>query len=181
MRTVVGIARDLRSGRSSATALVDELVADLIRSKATIGGVAAVDRERSMAEAEAADRRLRDGSGRPLEGVPFTVKDWVDVAGWPVLGATSGHPGSAGRRPEHDASAVARLRAAGAIVIAISSAMADNAATGPHATRMIRHGHRADRPPERVRSSRPASRRWRWAATRAAASGCPPPGAASPG
>jgi amidase len=131
MLTIAGIARDLRSGRSSATALVDGLVTDLLRRKATIGGVAAVDPARSRAEAAAADRRLRDGTARPLEGIPFTVKDWIDVAGWPVLGATGGQAGNPDRRPEHDAPAVARLRAAGAIVIAISSAMADNAAHGP--------------------------------------------------
>ncbi len=131
MLTIAGIAEDLRSGRCSATALVDELVTGLAPLAATIGAVAAVDSERSMAEAEAADRRLRDGNARPLEGIPFTVKDWIDVAGWPVLGATGGHPGTPGRRPAHDATAVARLRAAGAIVIAITSAMADNPVHGP--------------------------------------------------
>lgn len=117
----LGIARELRSGRSSAAALVDVLIADLTRVKATIGGVAAIDRERSTAEAEAADRRLREGSGRPLEGVPFTVKDWVDVAGWPVLGAAGGHPGTPGRRPDHDATAVARLTGAPAVAVPVGT------------------------------------------------------------
>ena len=51
----------------------------------------------------------------PLHGVPITVKDWIDVAGMPCEGA-SDHP--TGRIPRRDATAVARLRAAGAIVIA---------------------------------------------------------------
>lgn len=50
----------------------------------------------------------------PLHGVPLTVKDTFDVAG---LRSTSGSPVRAGHVPEHDAAAVARLRAAGAIIL----------------------------------------------------------------
>jgi len=96
-----------------------------------IGAVAAVNPERSLAEAKAADRRLRAGAGRALEGVPFTVKDWIDVAGWPVSGATGTDRGCPDRRPARDATAVARMRAAGAVVLGISRAMADSAAHGP--------------------------------------------------
>lgn len=130
MRTVVGLARDLRAGRCTAAALMSELLDRLERQRALIGAVAATDPETSMAEAEAADRRLRAGRARALEGVPYTVKDWIDVAGLPVSGATRRDPGSDGRRPVRDATAVARLRAEGAIVIAISTAMADNARHG---------------------------------------------------
>jgi len=108
-----------------------ELLARLDRLTPVIGAVAAVDPERSLAEAKAADRRLRAGSGRALEGLPFTVKDWIDVAGWPVSGATGTDPGCPDRRPVRDATAVARMRAAGAVVLAISRAMADSAAHGP--------------------------------------------------
>src|ERR1700742_4347350 len=51
----------------------------------------------------------------PLHGVPFTVKDGIDTAG--VL-TQRGSPIFKGRRPDTDATVVARLKAAGAILIA---------------------------------------------------------------
>ncbi|MGW0805813.1 amidase [Nonomuraea sp. NPDC002799] len=114
------------SGETTVTATVREALDRLADLRGRIGGVAATDSERSLAEAEAADRRLRAGAGRVLEGVPITVKDWIDTAGWPITGATGNDRGTPGRRPRSDATAVARLRAAGAIVVAVSSAMADN-------------------------------------------------------
>jgi amidase len=40
-----------------------------------------VTEARALADADAADRVLREGDGRPLLGVPVAVKDVVDVAG----------------------------------------------------------------------------------------------------
>jgi amidase len=93
--------------------------------------VAAIDPERTFAEAREADRRLRAGERRIIEGVPFTVKDWIDAEGWLVSGATATDPGSPQRRPATDATAIARLRAGGGIVLGITRAMADRAAHGP--------------------------------------------------
>ncbi|MFC4592144.1 amidase [Sphaerisporangium corydalis] len=129
--TASGLAAEFRAGRASVAEVVGESLERLDRLALVIGAVAATDHARSMAEAEAADLRLRAGGGGALEGVPFTVKNWIDVAGWPVSGATAASPGSAGRVPAADATAVARLRAEGAIVIAISSAMAGSAGHGP--------------------------------------------------
>jgi allophanate hydrolase len=52
-------------------------------------------------------------AGKPLYGVPFAVKDNIDVAGLPTTTACPAFS----YQPAHDATAVARLRAAGAIVI----------------------------------------------------------------
>ncbi|WP_137046316.1 allophanate hydrolase [Pseudolabrys sp. FHR47] len=68
-------------------------------------------------EAEAlAEARALQASGctdLPLYGVPFAVKDNIDVAGLPTTAACPAFSFN----PAHDATAVARLRAAGAIVI----------------------------------------------------------------
>ncbi|MBO3747025.1 amidase [Streptosporangiaceae bacterium NEAU-GS5] len=130
MQTVESLVRDLRSGRVSATEVVGGLVERLGMLRPVMGAVAAIDPERSLREAAAADHRLRAGDGRPLEGVAFTVKDWIDVADWPVSGAVPADPSGEERRPAADATAVARLRAAGAIVVAISTTMADSAKHG---------------------------------------------------
>jgi aspartyl-tRNA(Asn)/glutamyl-tRNA(Gln) amidotransferase subunit A len=63
--------------------------------------------------AEAAVRS--DARLGPLHGVPFTVKDGIDTAGVPTQ---RGSPIFKGRVPDTDATVVARLKAAGAILIA---------------------------------------------------------------
>ncbi len=65
----------------------------------------------------------------PLFGVPFAVKDNVDVAGWPTTAACPALKFIA----ERDATAVARLKAAGAIVIGKTNL--DQFATGLVGTR----------------------------------------------
>ncbi|HXM54444.1 MAG TPA: amidase [Candidatus Dormibacteraeota bacterium] len=126
--TALALAAALRSGERSAVEVARELLDLLERLEPVIGAVAATDPERTLAEAAAGDLRLRAGDPRPLEGVPFTVKDWIDAEGWPVTG---GDPDHRERRPATDAPAVARLRAAGGVVLAITRALAESAVHGP--------------------------------------------------
>ncbi|HEY0172486.1 MAG TPA: amidase [Pyrinomonadaceae bacterium] len=63
---------------------------------------------------EAEDALMRGDDAGALRGVPLTVKDTVDVRGMP---AACGSRVRAGVVPEEDAPAVARLRAAGAIIL----------------------------------------------------------------
>nr|BFE78223.1 hypothetical protein GCM10020093_008240 [Planobispora longispora] len=179
MPSALDLVRRYASGETTAAETVRDVLDRLADLRETVGGVAATDPERSLAEAAEADRRLRAGEGGPLEGVPVTVKDWIDVAGLPVTGATGSHVGSPGRRPGADATAVARLRAAGAIVVAISSAMADNPCTAVRGTRSTRRAPPAARRRERRRWWARERCRSDWAATRAAAYGCRRRGAAS--
>ena len=50
----------------------------------------------------------------PLHGIPVAIKDIIDTADYPT---ELGSPLAAGRRPRHDATVVARLRAAGAVIV----------------------------------------------------------------
>ena len=67
---------------------------------------------RDEAEAIAEARALKDDT-LPLFGVPVAIKDNIDVAGMPTTAACPAFAYT----PQHDATVVARLRAAGAIVI----------------------------------------------------------------
>jgi allophanate hydrolase len=69
------------------------------------------DEKEALAEAEALS--AKDPAQLPLCGVPVAVKDNIDAIGLPT---TAGCPAFA-YSPSHDATAVARLRAAGAIVV----------------------------------------------------------------
>ncbi|WP_322979693.1 allophanate hydrolase [Pseudomonas sp. C11] len=70
-----------------------------------------------------------DSSKLPLYGVPFAIKDNIDAAGWPTTAACPEFAYSA----EADATVVARLRAAGAILIGKTNL--DQFATGLVGTR----------------------------------------------
>lgn len=80
------------------------------------------------ADTSQADRRWRDGTARPLEGVPFAVKAIIDVQGAEV---TCGSWATGTRIAAQDAVVVARLRAAGAVPFAMA-ATTEYAAGSPH-------------------------------------------------
>lgn len=81
------------------------------------------DRDDSAVLATAATAR-----SAPLQGEPITVKDWIDVSGFRCSGGVVAHTD---RRPEHDAPAIARLRRAGAVVIAKTAVLVDSERYGP--------------------------------------------------
>jgi len=69
----------------------------------------------ALDEARAADAALASGAPvGPLHGVPFTVKDWIETAG---LVCAAGREARREFVPRRDATVVARLRAAGAILL----------------------------------------------------------------
>ena len=75
---------------------------------------ASIDIDGARREADACDHLFREGGTRgSLHGVPLSVKDVIDVAGLPTRCGSLAYLD----RPQHDATSVARLRAAGAIII----------------------------------------------------------------
>ncbi|GAN79439.1 allophanate hydrolase [Acidocella aminolytica] len=79
--------------------------------------------------AEAASLEAEGPSGKPLYGIPYVVKDNIDVAGLPTTAACPAFAYIA----EKDATTVARLRAAGALLL--GKANLDQFATGLNGTR----------------------------------------------
>ena len=72
--------------------------------------------EGALAAARAAEAMVLSGAALgPLHGVPFTAKDSIDTAGVPTQ---RGSPIFRGRVPDFDATSVARMKAAGAILLA---------------------------------------------------------------
>jgi allophanate hydrolase len=83
----------------------------------------------ALADAEAVDARVAAGADLPLAGLVAAVKDNIDVAGLPTTAAAPSYA----YRPSRDATAVARLRAAGAVVLGKTNM--DQFATGLVGTR----------------------------------------------
>jgi len=129
------IARRIRAREIAVIDVVEEHLARLASARESIGGVAWTDDAAVLEAARAADLALSERSSTigPLHGVPITVKDWIDVAGFPCAGESASHRD---RRPRDDAAVVARLRAAGAIVTAKTAAGDNNemygATRNPH-------------------------------------------------
>src|SRR5580692_5155784 len=75
--------------------------------------IASTDRAQLLTEAKELERRRAGGESLPLYGVPFAVKDNIDVAGLPTTAACPAFAYT----PKTDAPVVARLRAAGALCL----------------------------------------------------------------
>lgn len=104
--------------RTRAVSSVELVQAHLARIDATNPAINAIVTiaDGVLDEAQSADAALASGKDvGPLHGVPFTVKDSIDTAG--VL-TQRGSPIFAGRVPAVDATSVARIKAAGGILLA---------------------------------------------------------------
>lgn len=103
----------LLAHRFNATELLEATFARIDVLNPRLNAIVAQDRDAARAMAKASDERIANGTARPLEGLPITIKDAFDVAGLPSSG---GLPAYRERVPVEDAAAVARLRAAGAVI-----------------------------------------------------------------
>ncbi|MEZ5144830.1 MAG: amidase [Acidimicrobiales bacterium] len=104
----------LAAGEVSSEELLDAQLARIESRDVEVHAVVALDVDRARARARAADEATARGeSWGPLHGLPITVKDAFETEG---LVTTCGVAELADHVPERDADAVARLRAAGAIV-----------------------------------------------------------------
>ncbi len=115
MWTVAQLAADLAAGRTSSRELVEQALARIGQP----GGEGSrafleVHADAARADADAADRLRRAGVRRSaVEGLPVSLKDLFDVAGQVTRAGSK----VLALEAKHDAAAVARLRAAGAVFI----------------------------------------------------------------
>jgi Asp-tRNA(Asn)/Glu-tRNA(Gln) amidotransferase A subunit family amidase len=106
---------DIREGRIKSAELVSDCLRRIDEVDARIEAWAHLDRNHAMTQAEAADLHRQKGNALgPLHGVPIGIKDIFDTGDY---GTEFGSSAWAGRTPRRDATAVARLRAAGAVIM----------------------------------------------------------------
>jgi aspartyl-tRNA(Asn)/glutamyl-tRNA(Gln) amidotransferase subunit A len=120
MAEALGSLAELRaaldSGAVTAVALAERALARGAALDAKLHALLYPRRERALAEAAEADARRARGERRsPLDGIPIAIKDCIVQAGEP---ATAASKILAGYVSPFDATAVARLRAAGAVIVA---------------------------------------------------------------
>ena len=113
---VTELADALRAGRMSAVELATETLGRLETIGPRYNAIAALMRTRALREAAAADRALAKGDGRStLVGIPYGAKDLLAARGAPT---TWGAPPFKDQRFAADATVVAKLRRAGAVLAA---------------------------------------------------------------
>ncbi|MCW4462944.1 allophanate hydrolase [Sphingomonas sp. BT-65] len=130
-RSAAEIAAAVAAGRTSAVAVIEETLARLAAYDAVEPQIwiSRATPENLVAAARAVDARVAAGQALPLAGVPFAVKDNIDVAGFETTAAC---PAFA-YRPAASAAVVERLLAAGAICVGKTNL--DQFATGLNGTR----------------------------------------------
>ena len=119
-------ASAIRDRKLSSRELLDEYLSRIERINTDLNAVVTLDADRAADLAASADeatarpvtRKQPDGLG-PLHGLPITVKDAIETAG---IRSTGGARELLDHVPARDAPAVARLRAAGAIVFGKTNA-----------------------------------------------------------
>jgi amidase len=105
------IARRVAHGEITAEAVVRDCLARIDEREAAVHAWSFLDPDLALREARARDNAAQRG---PLHGVPIGIKDVLDTADMPT---EMGSPIYTGHRPVADASCVALMRAAGAIVL----------------------------------------------------------------
>lgn len=109
-------AEAVRTRAVSSVELVSAHIARIGQVNPRIHAAIEVFAEDALRSAGRADARIAAGEARRFEGVPFSVKDSIEIAG---AVCTAGTVGLRNRAPaQRDATLVARLRAAGAIPLA---------------------------------------------------------------
>ena len=115
---IEAVGRDLAAGRLTSVDLVhayEARIAAIDRAGPALRAIIAINPD-AAAEAAASDERRRRGASLgPLDGVPLLIKDNIEVAG--PMPTTAGSLALAANVTGRDAPLVARLRAAGAVIL----------------------------------------------------------------
>jgi amidase len=112
--TATELLAALRARQVSARELTELYSRRIERYNGRLNAVVVRDFERARRQADAADQAIARGERGALLGLPMTIKESFNVAGLPT---TCGMPAWRDLVSQHDAPAVVRTRAAGAVLL----------------------------------------------------------------
>lgn len=113
------LAAMIRERELSSTEVVNACLQQIERHNPALNAVVTLDEAGARARARQADAAIAQGEyWGPLHGVPIVLKDAIETAG---IRTTAGHPPLANYVPTVDAPVVARLRAAGAVILGMTN------------------------------------------------------------
>ena len=118
--SVTELNERLRSRKASPVELMEAVLARIDATNGDLNAFVALrDRDALLADARASEQRIAKGEARKLEGIPLGVKDLENTEG---LTNTKGSLVFKDRISDHDDTQIARLKAAGAIVVGKTNA-----------------------------------------------------------
>ncbi len=124
------LAAAIRAGELSSVVLVEAQLARVDAYNPGLNAIVTLDAAGARARARQADEALARGElWGPLHGVPVTVKDSFATAG---MRTTAGYSPLSAWVPDADATVVALLREAGAIVLGKTAALIGSSPGGAH-------------------------------------------------
>lgn len=113
--TIAAAAEQIRTHQLSPVDLVHSCLQRIDQLEPRLQAWVTIDRERALVAAQQCEEEIRRGQYRgPLHGIPIGIKDIFYTAG---LQTTAGSPIYADFVPDYDATAVQRLKEAGAIIL----------------------------------------------------------------
>jgi hypothetical protein len=113
--TIATLARSLERRELTAEAVTEECLAAIAKQDGSINAFITVLADDARAQARQADAEIAGNRYRGgLHGIPVCVKDIIDMAG---VATTAASRVRRGHVAEKDAASVARLRAAGAVIV----------------------------------------------------------------
>ncbi|HUN23081.1 MAG TPA: Asp-tRNA(Asn)/Glu-tRNA(Gln) amidotransferase subunit GatA [Anaerolineales bacterium] len=137
----------LRQGETSSVALTEAVLSQISQADGRLQAFLHVSAEQALAQATSADQaRQAGGTHHPLLGIPLAIKDILCLQGMP---ATAGSRILQGYRPVYDATAVTRLRQAGAVFVGKTNTdeFAMGSSTENSAYQVTRNPHDLERVP----------------------------------
>ncbi len=115
MMNIEQFGRRLRGGKLTAVGVTEECLRRIAADNPRLNAFIRVLADDALRQARAADKELAAGHDRgPLHGVPISVKDLLDMRGVPTTAASRVREGHVASR---DATAIAHLRQAGAVLV----------------------------------------------------------------
>jgi aspartyl-tRNA(Asn)/glutamyl-tRNA(Gln) amidotransferase subunit A len=112
--TIHDLRKRLKSGETSSVEVVQGLIDAIAARDGDLKAYVSLDAEGALSQAQEADRKRAAGEDGLLLGVPIAVKDVLNVSGQPC---TCGSQILQGYVAPYDATAIAKLRQAGAVFV----------------------------------------------------------------
>ncbi|NQU41109.1 MAG: Asp-tRNA(Asn)/Glu-tRNA(Gln) amidotransferase subunit GatA [Lentisphaerae bacterium] len=144
--TIHALLEHMAAGTTTSVEIVAALLAQIAAHDGDLQAYLTLDREGALAQAAEADRRRAAGARAPLLGIPLAIKDVLNVTGQPCTCASQILKGYVA---PYDATAIARLREAGALFVGRTNMdeFAMGGTTENSSMQITRNPHDLDRVP----------------------------------
>jgi aspartyl-tRNA(Asn)/glutamyl-tRNA(Gln) amidotransferase subunit A len=113
-KTISELSELLKQGKCTSVQIVNDVLAAIDERDGKIGAYLTIDRAAALTQAEAADKARAAGKKGALLGIPLAIKDLLNVKGQPC---TCSSKIIEGYVAPYDATAIAKLREAGAVFL----------------------------------------------------------------